>query len=255
MNNTDNKNKKPRSFRPRLTLAVFCAVAFSVMELALTPLYIYMYSDITVSVTVLPNLVELVLKLAEIFTFAVCYSLVIYCAVTRGRRHAASLCGIYASATVIRRLASLGISYASYGYVDSSDIFNVSVYIVLELLQITAVTLIALRVGKKYNALRDEELRAARRVGDSSDIRKLKFTRVFSKENPLLVCALASGIILAVINIAMRIFYDISYGAPSGIDEVFIMSAYYLSDILTAVIFYTLSHIILSRIFKRDNDN
>lgn len=245
MNNTDK-------VKPRLTMAIFCAIAFSVMELVLTPLYIYLYSDITVSVTVLPNIAEIILELAEIFTFAVCYSLVIYCAVVKGGMSVVSLCSVYVLSTLIRRAVSLGISYLSYGFVEKSDIFNVSVYLAFEIIQITVVALIASLVGQKHRGLIAEKEKAARIIGDSSAIPKIEFKKIFSKENPLLVCALASGIMLSAVNVGMRIFYDISYGAPSGIDEILTMIVYYLSDVLTAVIFYALSWIILSKTMKKD---
>ncbi len=251
MKKTEAQTEKTYIFKPKKTMAIFCAIAFGLMELLITPAYIYLSTDITVSVTILPDLTELLLKLIEIFTFAVCYSLIIYTATAEKNKGLISLCAVYAAATLLRRLVSLGISFLSYGYIDGSDIFNISVYIAFELLQLTFVAAISSGISKKYNTVRTEKEKAALKLGGSTDSFKIKFDKVFSKDNPLQRSALAAGIMLAAVNVAMRIFYDISYGLPSDLSEILIMVAYYLSDILAALIFYAASWFILKRAVER----
>lgn len=251
MKKTEAQTEKIYRFKPKTAMAIFCAAAFAFMELLITPAYIYLSSDITVSVTVLPNLTELLLKLIEIFTFAVCYSLIIYTAAAEKSKDLISLCAVYASATLLRRLASLGISFLSYGYIDGSDIFNVSVYLAFELLQLTFVAAVSSAISKRYNTARAEKEKAALKLGGSVNGFKIKFDSVFSKDNPLQRSALAAGIMLAAVNVAMRIFYDVSYGLPSDFSEVLIMAAYYLSDILVAFIFYAISWCVLRRVTEK----
>jgi hypothetical protein len=63
--------------------------------------------------------------------------------------------------------------------------------------------------------------------------------------------ALAGGIMLSGINVAMRIYRDINYGAPADIAEALIMAVYYLSDVLVLVVFYALSWFTLSKMVSK----
>lgn len=230
MKTNQNANKKTSI---AAFLCIFCAAAFLLIELALTPLYVYVCTDITVSSTPLSFVFDILLKLADIFTFAVCYSVIIYGAVALGTKKAASLFGIYVASTLIRRLLSLGVSFISYGFVDGNDVFNVSVYFSLEIIQALAVLLISILVSRKeWNE-------------------PLEFTKAFSKNSPLQVSMLASAAVVSAVKILMRVYYDINYGAPDRISEVLVMIAYYLSDVLVGAVFYVLAWFTVSAILKR----
>ena len=219
-----NKNNV-KIFKPRIFLIAFCAAVFLLMEAVFTSIYIFVYSDITLSSGILPVILELLMKFIEIFAFGVCYALVIFYAITDTRKMAFSLCGIYVCATLLRRALSLAISYLNYGFIDGSDIYNVSVYSVFEILQILFVLISALIVSRSYtqkNAI--------------DNVNGKFYANVYSKGNPFKKCAITAGIMLAAVNVGMRIFYDVSYGAPDGIGEVLIMTAYYLSDVLAGVL-------------------
>lgn len=248
-----DKENKIGTVRPHthIIMALFCAAAFSLMELILTPAYIAAYSDITVSVTLLPNLIDILLKLAEIFTFAVCYSLIAYSAVFSKRRSTVTLCLVYAAATLARRAVSLLITYAVSGGVDSYDIMNVSIYLVFELTEITVVAVIASVISARHSQELNEKKKAARIVGTAIADESTEFSKIYSKGNPLQRILLLSGVMLILVNVGMRVFYDISYGAPSGAAEVFLMAAYYLSDVLKGVVFYAAACFFTSRFVKK----
>ncbi len=239
-------------------MALACAVMFSVITFIIEPLSVFANSDITVSVTLAPNVIDIIRELAENTAFAVCYSAVIYAAVTKTAKRTWALFGIYVGACALRRLAVLGITFLTYSYVDSTDIFSVSSYFVFESLMMLTVTLVSLGIGKNYNARRAEIEKAARRTGDLSRIDAIDFSSVYSRRNPLQTCALVSGIMLSVIKLAMRIELDVKYtkfyGAPDGIGEILVMIVYYLSDILVCAIFYALAWLILSKFVKKDSE-
>lgn len=236
--------------RTHIIMALFCAAAFAVMELVLTPIYIALYSDITISV-IWSYIIEILLNLTEIFTFAVCYSLIAYSAVLRTRRNAVTLCLVYVAATFARRATSLLITYFSSGGIDSYDIMNVSIYLIFELVEVTVVAVISLVVGTRHNRELSEKKKAALILNTAINDENTEFSKIYSKENPLQRILLLAGIMLIAVNVGMRVFYDISYGAPSGISEVLIMAAYYLSDVLKGVVFYAAAYLFTSRLIKK----
>lgn len=239
--------KRPRT---HIIMALFCAAAFAVMELVLTPIYIALYSDITVGV-IWSYIIEILLNLTEIFTFAVCYSLIAYAAVLRKWRNTVTLCLVYAVATLARRAASLLITYFSSGGIDGYDIRNVGIYLIFELAEVTVVAVIALVIGTRYNRELNEKKKAALILNTAINDENTEFSKIYSKENPLQRILLLAGIMLIAVNVGMRVFYDISYGAPSGVAEVLLMAAYYLSDILKGVVFYAAACFFTSRLIKK----
>ena len=249
MKNSDTKGTP----RLGLIMTLTCVIIFSLVTFLLTPVYVYVASDIVTSVTVIPDILEILLDLADIAAFAVCYSLIIYSATLRPSSVTYKLCGIYIASSLIRRAASLLITYLYDGYIFSDDIFSVLLYFLLETVQVAAVAMIASSVAKKYYIRSAQIKKAARITGDFLKAENIDFDRVYAYGNPLLNSALKVGIILSAIKIISRVIYDISYGAPSGIAEVLTMTVYYLSDIFVCVIFYALAWLILSKLYANDS--
>ncbi len=240
------------------TLTVLCcAIIFAVITFIIEPISVITLSDITLSSTILPRFVSIVLELAETAAFALCYSVIIFASVTRTQGSGFAFLGIYAAACLVRRVCVLCITYFTYNYIDSTDIFSVCTVLVFEYVMAIAVTLVASIVGKHYRADLAELKKAARIAGDSSNVEiveRPEFTSVFSKHNPLQLCMLVSGIMLSAVKLGMRINSDIKYnsfyGAPSSVSEILIMVVYYLSDILVCAIFYALSWLITAKLCK-----
>ena len=247
-----NKSMDVKSFNFNLIMIISCAVIFSLIIFALTPLYVHVASDIVISVTFIPLAVELVLDILDILAFVICYSLIIYSAVTRHSAKTFTLCGIYISACLVRRIATLIMTFITDGVIGGNDILSVVVYFLLEAAQAVIVTAIASGAAKKYHKRAAEMEKAARRVGDSSNYKNLEFTQVYSKNNPLQSSALKVGILLSAVKILTRVIYDISYGAPTSASEVLTMVIYYFSDMLICVVFYALCWLIFSKLYKRD---
>lgn len=252
MKNKDRKN----DLRLFGIMAVSCAVIFSLITFVIEPLSVFASTDVTVSMTLLPTVVDIIRELAENAAFAFCYSLVIYSAIMRSIKSTWGLFGVYVGACALRRASVLGISYLTYSYIDGTDIFSVCASLAIEALMMLTVTLISLSIGKKYNDKKAQTEKAARRTGDLSRVETIDFSSVFSKNNPMQVCALIAGVMLSVIKLIMRIDLDIKYtkfyGAPNGISEILVMIVYYMSDVLVCAIFYALSWIILSNLLKRE---
>lgn len=237
-----------KKFRPLLLTAIVCAVMYIFTQLILTPVYMLIVSDRVYQATLLPYIMDIVMSLAEIFTFGVCYSIVIYSAVMRRTRTAAAVCGIYVAASVLRRGAALGVSFMMYKFIDKRDIFNVSLPIIIETVQVFTVFLATYLAARRY---RQALILYSARRGDVGQLDIIEMNSVFDRKNPLLVGTLTSAVMLIIVNVSMRIYSDIGYGAPAGISEVLVMIAYYLSDILVGVILYTVCWFTISKLTAR----
>ena len=251
----DRSLKKYNKYHPFILMTVFCAVMFSITSLILSPIYVLVSSDITLYVTVLPTVIEIVLELCETLTFALCYSLVIFTASVKKFSNAAGVCGIYVAASVIRRSFDLAISALTYGSIDSTDITNVIVYVTLETAQIAIILAASMIFSTKYKRKKKATQQLSVRNDDLCNTDGLDFNKVYDRENPMMSSALVGGIMLSALKIGMRINYDRKYikvfGTPSGISEILTMVVYYMSDILVSAIFYALCWLILSKLLKR----
>ena len=233
-------------------MVISCVILFSLSSLVITPIYVNVSTNIVTSVTALPAILEIILEILDILAFAFCYATVIYSACMRTFSKTLRLCIIYVTACFVRRCASLLITGIIYSGVSDTDIFSVILYLILETAQIAIVATLANSAAKKYHERRVEIKKAADIVGDVRNIPKIDFSKVFSKDNPMLVSVLKSGILLSAIKIVTRIIYDINYGAPSGFSEILIMSVYYFSDLLICVIFYTVCWLFLSKLYRKE---
>lgn len=236
-----------KTFHPFILMAVFCAITYTVIQLILTPFYTIVLSDITLKTTVLPRILYAMLSLSETFAFALCYSIVIYTAVIKSTKTAIGACGIYVAASVVRRLGALGVSFVMYKYIDKRDIINVLIPIIIEAVQISIVLLSAHLLSKSFK----KRHKVARQTNDLCNMDDIQFTKVYSKHNPLMTGAIISGAMLSLVNIAMRIYSDIGYGAPEDAAEILIMIVYYLSDVLICALFYAMAWVILSGMLAR----
>ncbi len=249
--------KKDR-VEPKLsTIMVFsCLVIFSLITFLLTPIYIYIASDIVTGVTILPDAVKIVLNLFEIAAFAIGYSLIIFSSVTYTKAKTLSLCAIYVAACFVRRAASLAVTRIVDGYIVSSDIFSVLLYFILEVIQVFIVYFIAMFVAKKYFLNSTGTKKAAAKNGGLIGIindRRFDFIQVYSSSNPLQCSSLRCGIMLAAVKLLTRVAYDIDYGAPQDLSDGLTMAIYYLADVFICIIFYALSWLILSRLVKKQS--
>ncbi len=247
-----NENKK---MKLGTLMILGCATVFAIITLILQPIYVVTVSDITVSKTVLPRIVNIILDLTETLAFAFCYSVIIFAAVTKSKKSGFVVFGIYFAASLVRRACVLLITHLTYHGLTPTDWFSVCAALAFECVLALIITFVAVVVGERYRARRAEIQKAARIAGDSSYNNGLEFTAVFSKQNPLQLCMLVAGIALSVVKIGMRISSDIKYnsfyGAPTETGEILIMAAYYLSDILVCAVFYALSWLMMTKLEKQ----
>lgn len=239
-----------------LITAVLCAAFFALITFAIKPLYVYSLSVSPLNNTVLPTLISYLYQLIETVSFAVCFAMIIYAAVVRSARCGIKIFLIYVIADLVRHAADLGTTYLTFLYIDSADVFNSGINLLIEALCAAVVLAVSVFVGKAYREMLSEKQKAARITGDLCSLKPLEVNTVYSRKNPLLLCALISGILLSALKIAMRISHDVKYtrffGAPEEIGEILLMIAYYLSDVLICALVYAVEWVIFSRLIKAD---
>ncbi len=243
-----NSNIQP----PRLALLMTagCAIIFSAIAFIIEPVYIFINSDVLTSTTFLPRVLDLLCDLCDIGAFAFCYGLIIFAAVTRSTKAAWGLFGIYIFACALRRGLVLLISYIIYSYVSDFDLVGVGSVFAIECTIALFVTLLSVAVGGTYRRNRATQ-KVARVTGDPSGTEGTGLFTVFSKNEPLLVCALITAAVMTLIKLGMRIISDIGYGAPTSAAEILIMVIYYLFDILLCVLLYAAMWLLFSKLLSR----
>ncbi len=231
------KNKTP--ITPPIFMVIFCTIIFSVITFILEPLLVMTNADILLGSTPLPAVLDMICELCDILVFSICYSLISFAAVTRSAKSSLRLFGIYAAACTLRRGLVLAISFVIYSSVDTLDLLSVGSALAFECILALIITMISVYVSSKSNA--------ARVTDGMHSTNAFNFDKVFSKDNPLLICTLISTVIMAITRISMRIISDIDYGAPTSLGEILIMVVAYIFDILLSALFYSIAWLFLAK--------
>ncbi len=250
------KNKiKNGKLHLNIFMCVCLAIIFALITLVIEPLYISCISNITLRVTVIPNALSVLLHLAEVLAFSVCYSIIIYTAHKSGTRSAFGVFGVYALACLVRRLCVLLISFIMYSSIYVDDVFSTAAAFVFECLLALIVTLVTTRMAASYGERQAKIKKAAAITGDLSSVTEIEFNSAFSKSNPLMMCSLVCACILTAYNLLSRIITDVTseIGQISA-STIVVMIAVYIFEILLGVILYTLCWLILSKIHSKDKN-
>ena len=251
--NINNSRADARPLPLKTIMALSCVVMFTLTTL-LTQLYVVLDTNILTRNEILLFIINVInTDLLENIAFAIFYSVIIYCAIRYSTKKLIAVCGIYLGLSVVRRGVSVLLTYLTF---RELDYVNPLIYLAIEAIQMLLVVLISTSVGNSHKETLAEKKKAARRTGSLYSDSSLSFNSVFSFENPLMMCALISGIMLSAINIGMRISSDITYtiahGAPEGVAEIILIIAYYLSDVLVLALVYAISWLILRTLVRKD---
>ncbi len=242
---------------PLKTIMALSCVAMFTLTTLLSQLYVVLDADYLTRNELLLFVINVInTDLLENIAFAIFYSVIIYCAVLYSTKKLAAVCGIYLGLSAARRAVSVLLTYITF---RELDIINPLIYLAIEAIQVLLVALVSVSIGKTYKEKLDTKKKAALRTGSLYNDASSDFNKVFSTKNPLQTCALMSGIMLAAINVGMRISADITYtvahGAPESVAEIILMIAYYLSDIMVLAFVYAVSWLMLRVFVRKDTVN
>ena len=224
--------------------------------LGLGVLYSIVSNNIVYMNSFLMYVIEIGLQLLEITLYSVAFAFFV-CAIYRYEfRSSVPFLASYVLLTALYRVASLFFELLFSGAIGPDDVSSAIVYFVLDILIATLVVVISCFDFKHYRAYLKKWLKMKRLVDENATAPALyPFEKVFSKSNPLQVCAMKIAVLLSAFKIISRIIFDLYYGAPTTLSEALIMVVYYLSDLLLGVIAYTTMLAIFARLFKNKTES
>lgn len=240
--------KQSLSMRKNLLLSMLISTfgLYLLISFGLNLPYQLANTDAVLYYSVLPELLHALQTLAETAVFAIGFSILIFCFLSRLPRTCSRLFLIYIAAVVFRRLCDLAVTLILFGSIGAYDVLTCLFYLIPDILFGTVALLLARLVSKRfYRALAKSD----KKITNAYDS-LYPFHGFISKENPAQLSALLLASLLLVVRFGDRLIFDIQYGAPADLAEFGIMLLYYTADFLIAVGFYALLLLTLKHFFR-----
>lgn len=225
-------------------MLLFTYGLYAINALGIASLFITCATDVLLSETILPTLLDLLMDLIQILLIPIGAWGLISFAYFRGESASVirRLFGLYIGSLFFCRVCNMVASLTFNGalYLEE-DIIYAAWYLLLDLI-LAFILFFVIRFR-------------AMRYRSHASIPVYPLKKFYDKENPLLRCTLFLGIIFSSIQILQRILYDVNYSVEAGalppLSDVPIMIAYYLYDILISIAFYTLARLLYRFLFKK----
>ena len=223
-----------------LIFIAFLSLFYLIYVLVLAPVYTVVCSNVLYSETYLPDIIELVRELLDLFIWAWIFSFTLFS--FRYPKRSVFAYAAVPCADFLRYLLSLLVSFLFDGTPASSDMLRLYINDAL--------------IGFAFDILHFVFCLFIGHIMLShlnSDKKKTVFSAEHQrmKKNPLGRAALLSAAMVSVLRIAMRIRYDVFYGAPEDALDLMWMILYYSSDIVYGLLVYLTSLIILRKLNKK----
>lgn len=234
---------RKRNLNLRMLIFLFAITLF--YAVICTPVSLLVSSDILLSETVLPLLIDVLMLLCNYLFYWVSFAIVLYAIGRFEVGNCISLFGIYVGAVFFRYLANITAGFLVIGFPTWEDFLSdhllyLLIDIGMDLILMAVMVLIVSLTFKKASA-------------NSSPLAGLPIDRLFDLKNPIQLAAFWSAVIPAAVQLISRVFYDaFYYGAPTSLIDLLWMVIYYVSDFANVVIGYLVIVLILNRIFMKE---
>lgn len=251
-----NKKKVLKIFI--ITMICFCLLPLIINSAALSPLKEVLSYDVVYSDSVFIYVIDYLMALFEIIAFAVTFSIIIFSVFLGSKK--------ITSVTVILFVASLLLQipvtilmnipiYNTIGTIKSVLLSCIPMlaYVIFCVLHLIAIYVISLKQRRNY--LLPQKRSKKNRGSDLSRAPLLPITRLYNKENPFQVCALAMGIVISAPKLILHIIGHISVGFPDGIAGIIDYVISYFSDIAYGVVAYVIALLIFSLAYDKAKES
>lgn len=231
-----------------LSRKLFCILitlsfGLSTLFVALAKCYTLLATNIAFMYTILPGLLNILNSIIQWSIFAIAYAIIIFIMYAEGPSAGKRFILAYGGSVIYKYLFNFLISWLT-DRVALSDIFwqnlgYIGIYILIELTQLTIVILFVRAImAAHHRFLKGQRHLAEDVLHTELDERAytFPFKKLLTRRNVLQKSALYTGLTLSVFKIVSRIIYDISYGAPDSLTQVFWMIFYYIADIVVGLI-------------------
>ena len=205
-----------------------------------TPVSIIVSSDILLSETAWPLVVDLVLWVFNYLYFWIAFAFLLYFAVCFGKSAYSAVVGMYLGATVFRYTANLVSGFYQIGFPRSSvfvskylPYFIIDIF--MDAVQFSIAFLVVHFCTEKIVVLS----------------RNLPITKLIDRRNVVAKAAFWLAAIPALIQLGSRVIYDIDFGAPRGLSDLLWMIFSYWSDCMGLVIGYFVILLIVKHLYVK----
>lgn len=227
-------------------LLVISSILFGIYCFVLAPLYTYVSTNVILYMSVLPQILALLLDAVDILSYAVCFSIIIYSVFLLSLKKSTAVICSYICLLFMKYSSNFVMSMIVSGDAFNFDDMTLAILpFFFDVIILAIILAVSHRQIAKYNERK--ALRACEEV--------YPFKALLSLQNPLLSSAFVFALIMSVVKILPRIRYDILLGAPTSLSEVLWMCIYYLGDVLSGVIIYTVAIFVFTKLCKKYGTN
>ncbi len=226
--------------------ATSIAIIALVYTAVLTPLQLYMTSDVLINGTVLPLIGDLLILLFNYSVYWLTFSYLLYRLYRYELSNCKDLLIVYALTTVIRYpLSQLAVYFTTGFPLLSTFLKDDLVYIFVNILLDLLLLAIALWVmhGLRYRWEERTPLLAS-----------LPTERLFDWQKPLMRILLCVAAVPAGFQFLSRLIYDFSNGLPRDLPDLLWMITYYLSDFAFVIVGYLVIQTLLNRLAVKEEE-
>ena len=245
-----------------LTMLIGCGGLFAILSFGLGLAYLFCNNNIILFQSILPDLIDIVRELTEIFVWTLALTLISYAIFFRlSKRVTVRLCSLLTALLILHRIFELSVILIVQRVLDfSDDILGNIFYLLGDLLLVLIACLLISSTAKGYYRKKAIKNKAKSLFGHDESLTLTHedfypFQKIFDKTNPLQLCLCKIAILFSATKILSRLIFDIGIGAPKGFGEFLIMVAYYLSDVLFGIVFYVFAILIFRWIFTKLEKN
>lgn len=226
--------------------AVLLGVVALVYAAVMTPLQLYITSDVLINGTVLPLIGDLLTLILNYSVYWISFAFLLYRLYRFDLSQCKRLLIIYAVTAVLRYPISQLAVYFTTGFPRfSSFLKDDLIYIVINVL--LDLLLLALALWAMH-ALRERWERGKPLLS------ALPTERLFDLQNPLMRILVLVSAVPAGFQLLSRLIYDFSNGLPRDLPDLLWMITYYLSDFAFVVVGYLIVQSILNRLAMKEEE-
>jgi hypothetical protein len=222
--------------------ALWIFLIAAVYALICTPLLMWTTSDILLSDTILPTVLDLVISVLDFCFYWISFAYLFYGICRLGARRASGLIGIYMGASLFRYVVAQIMTY--WILMESfavSQILDLLTYLLLDALQIGAVLWITVKRDRRES------------LGGGL-IKLIPIDHLFGRENPAAPTIMWIAAIPSAMHLLTRLIYDFSIlgGLPSNLLDWIWVIVGYASEFLFAFIGYMVIVLLVNSIFLKE---
>ena len=230
--------------KKRTLLLAVCLFGISLFyAVVCTPISLLVSSDILLSDTALPLLLDVLMLLCNYLFYWIAFSVTLYGIYRTGLGACKGVFAVYACAVLFRYSANMTAGFFVIGF-PTSDVFfrkhfpYLLIDIVLDLVLIALVAFVVCKIQKKQK--------------DFAMEKAFPIVKLFDRKSMFLHSVICVAAIPAAVQLISRVIYDISYGAPTSIIDLLWMIVSYASDVANLFIGYLVIVLLLNRLHLRE---